>query len=88
MALSDEVKWFKENQERLRGAYPNQYLVVYRELVRGAFDTPEEAFDLAKKIDPGNVLIRHVDDPGVGFVPGGFPPDERTPPNKWEANDA
>lgn len=59
MALEKEFEYFKANQAELFRKYPQKFLVIIEEEVKGAYDTRAEAYDAAvEEFEPGKFMIQ------------------------------
>jgi hypothetical protein len=57
--LESNYKWYEKHQKELFQKYPNKFLIIVDEKVKGAFLTLEGAFDFATKEKViGNCLLQ------------------------------
>lgn len=59
--LSEEnLKWLKENYDRLKREYNGKWVVIKDQRVYESRDTFDEILEIARKQDPNSILIEYL----------------------------
>lgn len=59
--LQEEFDYYVKHQDELVEMYLNKFIVIRRNVVEGAFDTPVDAYkDALSKFEAGTFMIQHV----------------------------
>ncbi len=59
--LDKDIKFYRENKEKLREQYMGKYIVIRNRKVLGAYDTHAEAYEKSiQHNDVGTFIIEHV----------------------------